>query len=599
MAGIGLGDGGDSLRHGVSGEDSDPARRSQRIDVETELHRKGLVQHEQRRIGDRHRLPWLVETDQFASERVVEVEARAGGDSHEPSLRTLSQLGSDTNRDDNRSMGSRRTDGERIEVTGVVQGVGFRPFVHRLATESGLDGFVGNDSTRVFIEVTGPRERIDEFARRLVAEAPPLATVESVTRTASAATEERGFRIVESRCVAGARTLIAPDTAVCDDCVTEMNDPGDRRFGHAFITCTNCGPRFTIIRDLPYDRPNTTMAVFDMCDVCAAEYDDPTDRRYHAQPICCHDCGPVLHYRSAHGDGAATFDDDPLAAALATIRAGGTVAVKGLGGYHLACDATDDAAVERLRQRKHRPDKPFAVMVADLDDARRLAEVSDAEATQLLAPARPIVLLRARADASVSALVAPGNPMLGVMLPSTPVQHLLFRIGAPALVMTSGNLAGEPLAYIDDDAVQRLSGLCDGFLMNDREIHVPCDDSVVRVAGDVLLPIRRARGFAPLPVPVGRGRRSVLAVGGELKNTFCLGVDRARLHEPAPRRHGEPRDARAPSSASSRSSNGSTRSHPRSSPSMPTPATRPPGGRAPTIPIGSSRSSTTTPTSQP
>ena len=230
-----------------------------------------------------------------------------------------------------------------------MQGVGFRPFVHRLATETGLDGFVGNDSTRVFIEVTGPRARIDEFARRLVAEAPPLATVESVTRTACAATDERGFRIVESRCVAGARTLIAPDTAVCDDCVTEMNDPGDRRFGHPFITCTNCGPRFTIIRDLPYDRPNTTMAAFDMCDACAAEYDDPTDRRYHAQPICCHDCGPVLHYRTAPADGAATLDADPLAAAVATIRAGGTVAVKGLGGYHLACDATDDAAVERLR----------------------------------------------------------------------------------------------------------------------------------------------------------------------------------------------------------------------------------------------------------
>jgi hydrogenase maturation protein HypF len=422
----------------------------------------------------------------------------------------------------NRSMGIPSTSAERIEVRGLVQGVGFRPFVHRLAIETGLDGIVGNDSARVFIEVTGPTGRIDEFARRLIAEAPPLAQVESVTRTACAPAEVRGVRIVESRTVAGARTLVPPDTAVCDECVGEMTDPADRRFGHPFITCTNCGPRFTIVRDLPYDRPNTTMAPFDMCDACTAEYHDPADRRYHAQPIGCHDCGPVLHHRTATGDAARCAGSDPLDSTLATIRAGGTVGVKGLGGYHLACDATADDAVARLRRRKHRPDKPFAVMVADLDHARRLAEVNDVEAAQLLAPARPIVLLRARPDAPVSTLVAPGNPLFGIMLPSTPVHHLLFLRGAPALVMTSGNLAGEPLAHLDDDAVARLGDLCDGFLMHDREIHVPCDDSVVRVAGDVLMPIRRARGFAPLPVPVGRGRRSVLAVGGELKNTFCL-----------------------------------------------------------------------------
>lgn len=413
---------------------------------------------------------------------------------------------------------------ERIEVTGVVQGVGFRPFVHRLATETGLDGFVGNDPSRVFIEVTGSEDRIGEFARRLVDDAPPLAVVQSVTRAPCVPTSDHGFHIVESRAAAGARTLISPDTAVCDDCLTEMNDPTDRRHRHPFITCTNCGPRFTIIRDLPYDRPSTTMEAFSMCDSCAGEYTDPLDRRYHAQPIACHDCGPTLSYRRSPAGPAVSnvSGRDPLAATLDAIRRADTVAIKGIGGYHLACDATDDAAVARLRERKHRPDKPFALMVANVDEATRLAELSTAEAAQLRSPARPIVLLRSRIGTGLSPLVAPGNPLLGIMLPSTPVHHLLFALGAPPLVMTSGNVSGEPIAHLDEDAVDRLSDLCDGFLVHDRVIHVPCDDSVVRVAGDVLLPVRRARGFAPLPVPIGDGGRSVLAVGGELKNTFCL-----------------------------------------------------------------------------
>jgi len=411
---------------------------------------------------------------------------------------------------------------ERMEVIGVVQGVGFRPFVHRLATETGLDGFVGNDSSSVFIEVTGSVSCIDDFARRLVDDAPPLAVVQSITRTPCVPANDHGFHIVESRPADGARTLISPDTTVCDDCLAEMADPADRRHRHPFITCTNCGPRFTIIRDLPYDRPNTTMASFAMCDACATEYSDPTDRRYHAQPIACHDCGPTLKYRRSKVAPSDRSDLDPIAATVAAIDAGETVAIKGLGGYHLACDATDDAAVGRLRERKHRPDKPFAVMVADLDEAVRLAELSSAEVNQLCSPARPIVLLRARPGSRVSALVAPGNPLLGIMLPSTPIHHLLLALGTPPLVMTSGNVSGEPLAHLDDDAVDRLGDLCDGFLLHDRVIHVPCDDSVVRVAGNVLLPVRRARGFAPLPVPVGHGRRSALAVGGELKNTFCL-----------------------------------------------------------------------------
>ena len=412
----------------------------------------------------------------------------------------------------------------RFEVTGIVQGVGFRPFVHRLARELGLDGRVGNDSTRVFVEVAGDAGALDELERRLVADAPPLARVERVVRLDDATDDAGlgpGFEIVESETVAGARTLVAPDTAVCEDCLAELFDPTDRRHRHPFITCTNCGPRFTIIRDLPYDRPATTMARFAMCPACAAEYADPADRRYHAQPIACHECGPMLVYRPGNGD-APTERDGALHRAVEALRAGLTVAVKGLGGYHLACDATDTAAVTRLRDRKHRPDKPFAVLVRDLAAARELAHVTDAEAAELRSPARPVVLLRARADSPLSPLVAPANPLVGLMLPHTPIQHLLMAGEMPPLVMTSGNLAGEPIAHLDDDAADRLAGLCDAMLTHDRAIHVPCDDSVVRLVGDVLLPVRRARGFAPVPVPWSGARRSVLAVGGELKNTFCL-----------------------------------------------------------------------------
>lgn len=406
----------------------------------------------------------------------------------------------------------------RFEVEGVVQGVGFRPFVHRIAVQGGLDGIVGNDTSKVFIEVSGPAAAIDRFASQLVDESPPLAHVERVHRSAIQEVVHTGFRIVESTQSNGERTLIAPDTAPCDDCRAEFRDPADRRHLHPFITCTNCGPRFTIITGLPYDRPSTTMADFEMCARCAVEYDDPADRRYHAQPIACHDCGPTLRLTTATG----TFGtgDDPVGRAAAELRAGNTVAIKGLGGFHLACVAVDDAAVERLRRRKHRPDKPFAVMVPDLETAQRLAVVSDAEAAQLSAPSRPVVLLRARAN-ELAESVAPGNPLVGIMLPSTPIHELLFLLGLPPLVMTSANLSGEPLVSRDDE-VERLQELCDAVLTHDRRIHVPCDDSVVRMAGEVLLPIRRARGFAPLPVPVGAARRSVLAVGGELKNAFCL-----------------------------------------------------------------------------
>ncbi len=425
---------------------------------------------------------------------------------------------------------------QRFTVTGVVQGVGFRPFVHRMAGELGLAGFVGNDSGAVFVEVQGERARLDEFGRRLRSEAPPLAriTAVSVADLEADTTCGREFRIVPSRTVAGARTPIPPDIAVCDDCVAELFDPHDRRYRHPFVTCTNCGPRFTIIRELPYDRPATTMSAFAMCERCAAEYHDPTDRRFHAQPIACPDCGPSLLFRSQAG--RVTGSDAALAATQRALATGSVVAIKGIGGYHLACAADDEAAVGAVRARKARGAKPFAMLVRDLEVARRYAYVDEAEAAVLSSPARPIVLLRRLPSdntAPVADAVAPGSPLLGLMLPYSPIHHLLLAPvpGADervpdALVLTSANRSDEPICFTDDDAAQRLSVLCDAVLDHDRPIHVPCDDSVVRVVRDQEgareLPIRRSRGYAPLPLDIGPAGPAVLAVGGELKNTFCL-----------------------------------------------------------------------------
>jgi hydrogenase maturation protein HypF len=412
----------------------------------------------------------------------------------------------------------------QLRVEGIVQGVGFRPYVHGLATGLGLAGLVGNDADGVFVEVEGPSGAVEAFLARLEPEAPPLAVIERVTATLVPPTGADGFTIAASERSGERRALISPDTATCDDCLRELADPGDRRHGYPFINCTNCGPRFTIIQDVPYDRPATTMAGFAMCADCAREYHDPADRRFHAQPVCCPVCGPSLRLVDRAGR---EIPAEPLATTARLLRAGSVVAVKGLGGYHLAVDAASESAVAALRSRKHREDKPFAVMVADLAGARRLCLVDQAEAGMLSSPRRPIVLLRRRPDAPVAASLAPGNRYLGLLLPYTPLHHLLLREVARPIVMTSGNVSDEPIAYGDTEALERLAGIADHFLVNDRPIHMRTDDSVGRAFRRRELLVRRSRGYAPQPVALPWPfPRPVLACGAELKSTFCVAKGR-------------------------------------------------------------------------
>jgi hydrogenase maturation protein HypF len=423
-----------------------------------------------------------------------------------------------------------------IHIRGIVQGVGFRPFVYALAQRLGLNGWVRNTSAGVDIQVDGPGEKLETFIAALRSEAPPLAKIDSLQAAYGEAHGFTTFEIVHSQAVEAAFIPISPDVCICPDCLDELFDPADRRYRYPFINCTNCGPRFTIIQDIPYDRSNTTMSVFPLCPACAAEYQNPLDRRFHAQPVACPACGPQVWLESNLSPEPLSQGDAAIRMARGWLIDGKILAVKGLGGFHLACDATNPAAVELLRQRKLRVGKPFALMMPDLDAVEQHCRVSPAEAALLTSPQRPVVILERRPDSAVAEACAPGQHTLGVMLPYTPLHYLLFaspdrspvRYDLPPLVMTSGNLSEEPIATDNAEARQRLGRLADAFLMHNRPIHTRCDDAVVRCQPEKasIYPLRRSRGYAPDPLRLPFDLPPLLATGAELKNTFCLTRER-------------------------------------------------------------------------
>ena len=448
--------------------------------------------------------------------------------------------------------------GLHVHITGIVQGVGFRPFVYNLATRLGLKGWVKNTSAGVEIDVDGEREALDLFLRQLRDEAPPLARIDEFSASFHPASGFRLLEILHSEAVEGAFQPISPDVAICPDCLRELFDPNDRRYRYPFINCTNCGPRFTIIKDIPYDRPQTTMASFPMCPDCEREYRDPLDRRFHAQPVACPVCGPKVWLEKRSDDfsrpraNKAAATENGIQEAQRLLSEGQILAIKGLGGFHLACDATNARAVRELRNRKLRVDKPFAIMMPDMETIEGHCFISESERELLYSPARPIVLLKRKPESNIAKEVAPRQDWLGVMLPYTPLHYLLFGdhdSAFTALVMTSGNLSEDPIATDNNEARERLSTLADAFLMHNRDIHIRCDDSVVRVftiyrllksqrgglgtshhehaglldhRGTSIYPIRRSRGYSPFPVKLPMDAPQLLAAGSELKNTFCI-----------------------------------------------------------------------------
>ena len=412
------------------------------------------------------------------------------------------------------------TAAKRIDVNGIVQGVGFRPFVYNLAHQYGLKGEVANTASGVSIRIEGSPEDIRAFETELTTKSPPLAHLVEISTHAESIKPFAEFRIVKSRGQAQMATLISPDVSICDDCRQELFDPKDRRYQYPFINCTNCGPRYTIIDDIPYDRPKTSMRHFKMCAACQAEYDDPTNRRFHAQPNACDQCGPHVSLHDHRRQPITT--DNPIEAAADCIRQGQIVAVKGLGGYHLVVDALNSQAVLRLRKRKLREEKPFAIMSADLESIREYARVRPEEETLLTSIQRPIVLLQKKNPNPISEAVAPGNKYWGVMLPYTPLHYLLFEHQFAALVMTSANLSEEPIAIDNDDAFERLADIADYFLIHNRDIYLRSDDSILKHTAGRRRYIRRSRGFVPIPIFLNQTVPAILACGAELKNTICL-----------------------------------------------------------------------------